>query len=198
VAAVSTVGAALLVQTLVRSAVAPVTTVDEALVEVCLVGLLAAVAWAWLATLCVVAEAWRGRPGRTRVSTPLRRVVLLCCGVVLAAPVGAASGDEHPAPGPAMTGLPLPDRATGPAHRPPPDDSTNPHPRAPRAPRTAVVRAGDCLWHLAASDLPAGAPAARVTARWQAIYRLNAAAIGPDPDLIHPGQRLVLPPRPSR
>lgn len=195
VAVASTGGAGLLVRALGRSAAAPVATVDEALVRICLVGLLAALAWAWLATLCVVTEAWRGRPARSRVAAPLRRVVLLCCGVALAAPVGAASGEEHPAPRPPITGLPLPDRATGPAHRPPAADH---RPSPALASHIVVVRAGDCLWRLAAADLPPRAPAARVTARWQAIHRLNAAVIGPDPDLIHPGQRLVLPPRPSR
>jgi hypothetical protein len=193
---VASTGVAVLVApALLRGAAAPSATVDDALVRICLVGLLATAAWAWLATICVVTEAWRGRPTRSRAAAPLRRVVLICCGVALAAPAGAASGDEHPAPPPAIAGLPLPDRATGPAHRPPAADQGRP---APRAERSVVVRAGDCLWHLAAADLPAGASAARVTARWQAIHRLNAAAIGADPDLIHPGQRLVLPPRPSR
>jgi nucleoid-associated protein YgaU len=178
VAVTGTAGAALLAA---WSAATPV-TVAEALVAVCTYGLIGAVVWAWLATLSVVAEAWHGRPGRRRVATPLRRVVLLCCGAVLVAPMGAAAGDGHRDPGPAITGLPMPDRATGPAHR-------------ASGPRTVVVRAGDCLWHLAAADLPAGASAAQVTARWQAIHRLNAAVIGPDPDLIHPGQRLALPPR---
>jgi len=35
-----------------------------------------------------------------------------------------------------------------------------------------------------------------VEARWRAIYRLNRDVIGRDPDLIRPGQRLVLPPNP--
>jgi hypothetical protein len=193
VAGASTAGSAVLARELARElargVTGPVWTVDEALVHLCLGALLGAVAWTWVATLGVVAEAWRGRPGGRRVAAPLRRLVLLCCGVALAAPVGAASGDELPAPRPAIAGLPLPDRATGPAHRPPPS--------ARPAPRTVVVRAGDCLWHLAAADLPADASAAHVTARWHAVHRLNAAVIGPDPDLIHPGQRLALPPRPS-
>ena len=116
-------------------------------------------------------------------------MVLLLCGVALAAPIVTASADEHPRPRPGIAGLPLPDRATGPAHA-----RSHPHPDTAAA-RTVVVRAGDCLWRLAAADLPAGAGPARVTARWRAIHRLNAAVIGPDPDLIHPGQRLVLPPR---
>ena len=138
----------------------------------------------------MVCEAWRGRPAGHGLARPLRRVVLLLCGVALAAPLGTASADEHPRPRPGIAGLPLPDRATGPAHAHP-----DPPTVRPAAPRTVVVRAGDCLWHLAAADLPAGAGPARVTARWRAIYRLNAAVIGPDPDLIHPGQHLALPPR---
>ena len=56
-----------------------------------------------------------------------------------------------------------------------------------------LVRPGDSLWSLAARDLPAGSPAALVTARWHAIYAANRSVIGPDPDLIVPGQRLRLP-----
>jgi hypothetical protein len=190
VVAVTTATATGAARVLVRGVTGPVGTVDEGLVRLCLGALLGALVWAWLATLSVVAEAWRGRDaGRRRMAAPLRRLVLLCCGVVLAAPVGAASGDEQPAPRPVIAGLPLPDRATGPAQRP--------HLSTHATPRTVVVRAGDCLWHLAAADLPPDAPAARVSARWHAIHRRNAAVIGPDPNLIHPGQRLALPPRPS-
>jgi nucleoid-associated protein YgaU len=189
VAVATTAGATGAARALARGVVGPVPSVEEALVRLCLGALLGAVAWAWLATLSVVAEAWRGRAGRRRVAAPLRRLVLVCCGVVLAAPVGAAAGDQQPAPRAALAGLPMPDRATGPAQRP--LRSTHP------APRTVVVRAGDCLWHLAAADLPAGASAALVTARWHAIHRRNAAVIGPDPDLIHPGQRLALPHAPQ-
>jgi len=56
-----------------------------------------------------------------------------------------------------------------------------------------VVRAGDTLWALAERALPAGADNGAVTARWHRIYRLNRDLIGPDPDLIQPGQRLRLP-----
>src|SRR5688500_3526163 len=92
VVVVTTAGAAGLIQALVRILTGPVWTVDEALVRVCVASLLAAVGWAWLATLSVVAEAWCGRAGRRRVVAPLRRLVLLCCGIALAAPMGAASG----------------------------------------------------------------------------------------------------------
>jgi nucleoid-associated protein YgaU len=55
------------------------------------------------------------------------------------------------------------------------------------------VRAGDSLWSLAAGDLPADSSDALVATRWRAIYAANRSVIGPDPDVIVPGQRLVLP-----
>ena len=58
----------------------------------------------------------------------------------------------------------------------------------------AVVRPGDSLWAIAARDLPDHASPATVAAHWQEIYQANRAVIGADPDLIVPGQRLVLPP----
>ena len=161
---------------LVRGVTAPVATVDEALVRLCLAALLGAVVWAWLATLSVVAEAWRGRAGRRRAAAPLRRLVLLCCGAVLAAPVGTASGDEQPAPRPGSPGCRCP---TAPPVRP------SARPVDPTRARTVVVRAGDCLWRLAAADLPAGAcrrPRDRALARHPSPERRgHRARPGPDP-----------------
>ena len=146
----------------------------DVVVDLCLVALAAATCWAWLAILAVVVEVWRGAASSRR--TLLRRVVLVLCGVALATPAHAAVADDR-APSPAsIAGLPYPDRAVGPAHR-----------------TVVVVRAGDSLWRLAAADLPPSADPARITARWRAIHRLNRTTIGADPDLIHPGQRLVLP-----
>ncbi len=70
-------------------------------------------------------------------------------------------------------------------------------PSAPRARRTRrhhalVVRPGDTLWALAEQDLPAPATDRQVSARWRAVYRRNRGVIGPDPDLIRPGQVLKL------
>ena len=62
--------------------------------------------------------------------------------------------------------------------------------RAPTAP--VVVRPGDTLWSLAEHDLPAAATDRQVAARWHALYRRNRGVIGPDPDLIRPGQVLRL------
>jgi nucleoid-associated protein YgaU len=60
-------------------------------------------------------------------------------------------------------------------------------------PRTVVVRPGDCLWSIAAAHLPAGAADAEIARAWPAWYAANAATIGTDPDLLLPGQRLVVP-----
>ena len=147
---------------------------QDPVVALCLAALAAAALWACLVSACVVVEVWRARRQGRRVR--LRQVVLTCCGVALAVPVGQASADDR-----GLAGLPMPDRAIGPARH-----------HAPPAP-SVVVRPGDCLWHLAARDLPVGATHQQVTTRWRAIYRLNRALIGPDPDVIEPGQRLVLP-----
>lgn len=54
-----------------------------------------------------------------------------------------------------------------------------------------VVRAGDSLWTLTARQLGPGASAAEIAAAWPALYAANRAVIGPNPGLIHPGQRLT-------
>ncbi len=58
---------------------------------------------------------------------------------------------------------------------------------------TVVVAAGDTLWDIATDHLPAPASDADVAASWPAWYAANAEVIGPDPDLIRPGQRLEAP-----
>jgi hypothetical protein len=66
----------------------------------------------------------------------------------------------------------------------------------PSKPRVGyTVEPGDTLWDIAATHLePTEDSPARVHRYWQQIYRANRPAIGPDPDLIHPGTRLDVPP----
>jgi LysM domain len=61
-----------------------------------------------------------------------------------------------------------------------------------RSPRV-LVRPGDTLWHLAADRLRPSASDGEVALLVERIHRRNQELIGPDPDLIHPGQRLVVP-----
>jgi LysM domain len=58
-----------------------------------------------------------------------------------------------------------------------------------------VVEVGDTLWDIAAARLvPAERLAANINRYWRQVYRANRSAIGGDPDLLHPGTRLQVPP----
>ncbi|WP_022924164.1 LysM peptidoglycan-binding domain-containing protein [Serinicoccus marinus] len=56
-----------------------------------------------------------------------------------------------------------------------------------------VVRRGDTLWDLAQRHLGADATAVQVAQEWPRWYAANRGVIGPDPDLLLPGQELVVP-----
>ena len=56
-----------------------------------------------------------------------------------------------------------------------------------------VVHRGDSLWSIARRHLGPGATDAEVAAVWPHWYATNRAVIGPDPDLLHPGQVLRAP-----
>lgn len=53
-------------------------------------------------------------------------------------------------------------------------------------PKTYTVKAGDTLWTIARRFLGNGN-------RWREIYDLNRSVIGPDPNLLRPGQVLRIP-----
>jgi resuscitation-promoting factor RpfA len=58
-----------------------------------------------------------------------------------------------------------------------------------------VIRPGDSLWDVAEAQLPPGQRSPSRTDRyWRQIHAANRDALGADPDLIHPGARIVLPP----
>lgn len=155
----------------------------------------------------------------TRYGAPvLRRLAATtaAAGVGLGALGGAAAGAELPpdlgwgAPQPAPASAPaappaapLERSSTAPAGAVPASPvpagaaSTGPAPRpvapAPEAGQTYVVTPGDSLWSIAAEHLEPGASAAQVAAAWPRWYAANRDVIGPDPDLIHPGQLLLAP-----
>ena len=58
----------------------------------------------------------------------------------------------------------------------------------PVEPTTYEVQAGDSLWEIAQQHYGHGN-------EWKAIYHLNEGRIGPNSDLIHPGQWLIIPGR---
>jgi hypothetical protein len=148
----------------------------------------------------------------------LRRVVALACGVALTTPAWASpaaatatsaepaeAGPPRAAPAASLTGLAVPERVTGSVL----DETRRTRPST--APTHVVVRAGDSLWTITAELLgsaaqdpgrsdthrqpsPGDAPTAKQVARgWRALYRANAHGVGPDPDLIHPGDVLRVP-----
>jgi nucleoid-associated protein YgaU len=186
---------------------------DELLLH--LAGLLAWLVWCWgtLGLALTAASALPGLAGALAdgllhrlLPAGARRTAALALGVglglappalglavVVATPAVAAAEETSPA------GT-VPDwpGAASPAPTPADDDPAIPDwPQAPAAGEHVVVR-GDCLWDIAERQLttsatppPAADVAAAVTAWWQA----NADVIGPDPDLLLPGQ-VLRPPLP--
>lgn len=83
-------------------------------------------------------------------------------------------------------------------HLLPPDRAESPHGAhvVARPDALLVVRRGDSLWRLAARRLvPPTASDAVVHGAVTDLYEANRRVIGPDPDHIHPGTRLRVPPR---
>jgi nucleoid-associated protein YgaU len=164
---------------------------DRALLEVATWLLLGCGCWATL--LCIAALVESGTAGRVHatawVGCPprLRRALLAGLGLALAgsgtaAPATGSTGPlpPHGSGATASAGLPVPARPVG-------TTSTG------RPAASVVVRPGDSLWRLAAERAGARASPRQVAdlVRW--THHRNRAVIGPDPDLLHPGQRLVLP-----
>lgn len=79
-----------------------------------------------------------------------------------------------------VEGLPLPDRVEG---LPLAESATATATATEVATEVVMVRRGDCLWSIARAH----------GTTWQQVYAANRATVGDDPDLIHPGQELVLP-----
>ncbi len=135
----------------------------------------------------------------------------------IASPAGDAGPDRAELPDPGFHPLTLPSApsATQPAVPPTRPDRPEPgfRPAPPRTARPAVpidslggpprpgsvpedayvVRRGDTLWDIAARHLGPYATTAQIGAEWPRWYAANRALIGPNPDLIHPGQRLAPP-----
>jgi hypothetical protein len=183
-------------------------TFSGALTVGCSLLLVGCAAWWLLVTVLVACEAIAMQPAARRLPCgpipygpgrvcprPVRRFLLAGCGVAVAtgvagpalaagghaADAGAADAPRitRPLAGGGLRGLTLPDRLTAGGRNP--------------QPSTLVVRPGDSLWSLARRQLPEDATDRAVAVHCRALYRANADRLGPDPDLIFPGTRLVLP-----
>jgi nucleoid-associated protein YgaU len=151
-----------------------------------------AACWALLVLAAVVLEV-RTR-GRVRIAEragcpPAIRLWLIALVVTLFAGVtparasdtGSGSADTDRVAG-ALDGLALPDRAV--------DAPT----ASPTLSRPVVVRPGDSLWRIVRRVLPGTPTDATVAAGVAAVHAANRRTIGPDPDLLRPGQRLDVTP----
>jgi nucleoid-associated protein YgaU len=147
-----------------------------------LAGMLACTCWCLL-VLVAAAEHARRAPTLPLAPPGWRAAASACLGLAVVA--GTAAGAGAGPGGPRLDGLPLPDRPLG---------------RAAPTHGAAVVtvRPGDTLWGLAAATLPATASAAAIDRSWRGWYAANRRTVGPDPDLLIPGQRLVPPPTAER
>lgn len=111
---------------------------------------------------------------------------------------GPAPSTGSAAPADASTGHPR----TAVWSSAPADDTAGtgaaPHsPTTPTAPAddggAVVVQPGDTLWSIAARHLPAGSDDATIAATWPRWHAANVAVVGDDPDVLRPGQVLVVP-----
>lgn len=57
------------------------------------------------------------------------------------------------------------------------------------------IRPGDCLWTIAETSVPASASDATIARHVERLIHANAEVIGDDPDLIHPGTVITIPPK---
>jgi hypothetical protein len=143
-----------------------------ALRQVAALSLVAVGAWAAIVGLLA---SWRPTARLARALTPrvLRAALFTTVSGTLAITPAHAAGE--------LDGLPFPDRGTTIAPTP---VTTGGH---------HVVKPGESLWTIAADALPPEATAAHVASASTAWYDANREAIGPDPDLILPGQQLTAP-----
>jgi hypothetical protein len=204
-------GAAVGAWSLAVPALAPVTggrgplALADLLAAGCAVAVLGCVGWLLLVTgLTVVATAGRlaapgsaatlalGRVSERACPVALRTMLTATLGVSLTMAAAGPSVADPPGPGPAaaaLTGLALPDRTTGTAAL----STTRAVAPPTRGPAVVTVRPGDSLWAVASGLLGGDPDDAAVTRAWHLLYALNHRRVGDDPDLLHPGTRLVVP-----
>lgn len=148
-----------------------------------------------------------GAPGLRRLAATALTAGLTFGGVGAAQAAGPPGTDlgwgtstsvetDHPTAAPAPQ--PAPTTATTPTAPPAPAPPViSPPTPASESATTHVVRPGESLWTIARSHLTPGATDAEVDAAWRRWYAANHLVIGPDADLIRPGQNLTTPHTPQ-
>ncbi|MFK5689656.1 LysM peptidoglycan-binding domain-containing protein [Ornithinimicrobium sp. LYQ92] len=142
--------------------------------------------------LVVVAAALVPATAATAVTTPTAITPPTATGSAVTPQGVTPSADDADLPVPGWTPTPPPPVVT------PPDPGTvalvAAAPRAaPESSDPVVVHRGDTLWSIAARHLGADATTTDVATEWPRWYAANRDLIGDDPDLIRPGQELVVP-----
>jgi nucleoid-associated protein YgaU len=141
-----------------------------------LISLVTVVAGAW-ALLVAALSSIPALRGLAVAFTPRILRGVLFAGVAGALTVPAAQAEDR-----GVDGLRLPDR-------PLVAGSTEPATKQ----STVVVQSGDTLWAIVRDRLGTDADAATTAHAVDRWHDANREVIGPDPDLIHPGQRLAPP-----
>lgn len=162
------------------------TTFEVLLVRSALIAV--AVAAVWVAAVLTAIAVETLTQGRVRLALALgcptgchRMLLRLAAAVLTTTTLAPAAASAQTT----LDGLALPDRPVGERARaqPPPEVSA-----------VVRVRAGQSLWEISAQRLPPDASPHRIAALTRSLYQTNRAVIGDDPDLIHPGQSLIVPP----
>ncbi len=164
----------------------------DALAGVVVLALAALSLWLMVASVLVALAIRTGAgTGLARRIAPPWLAATLSTGALLLAPGAQATPAD-------LDGLPMPDRAPVAAVAGPPVDApwssqAVPLPGQPVPGPTVVVQPGDCLWELARRHAPGATSdldVARLTRAW---HEINRSVIGPDPDVLRPGQVLAIP-----
>ncbi len=143
-----------------------------------------------LATSCWVLLVLASGAAHVRMpGVPASLRALLFTTVIVTAVAGPARAETtHD-----LDGLTLPDR---PSIVQTPSVSGRSSPKPPASPGV-TVGPGDTLWSIATEHLPQDASVADVARDVERWYAANRRLVGPDPDLVHPGQVLT-PPHPEQ
>jgi hypothetical protein len=134
-------------------------------------------------------------PGTTPTTAPAAPATAPATGPTVIPGMPATPPAQPPAQPPAAPPVaPVTPMQPAPPAQPP---AAPPAPPAP-VPQAYTIQPGDTLRGIATDHLPPGQRSEQdIQAYWKEIYRLNRSVLGPNPDLIHTGVELTIPPPPS-